>query len=151
MRIFLGLLTISILLLSGCRDENEWTSAPLRKQTDEPVEIDTTSNQNSPDEPFDWCLQNDCWDETIYTCRDSTMIANFTRNESDGWTGGDATYSIALRAKSTSGCNLSSNSARPWRIASAIVTAHNGAPPNRSMRSCKWTASAAPSQQTCFA
>ena len=96
MRIFLGLLTISILLLSGCHDENEWTSAPLRKPTDEPVETDTTSNQNSPDEPFDWCLQNDCWDEKIFTCRDSTMIANFTRNESDGWTGGDATYSIAL-------------------------------------------------------
>lgn len=76
---------ISTFLIS-CEEESPLTSADLIPKPEEEEENEV--------EAIDWCVQNTCWDEDIFTCRDSAMIANFTRDE--GWTGGDATYSIAL-------------------------------------------------------
>ncbi|MFY0628721.1 MAG: hypothetical protein JXR07_20680, partial [Reichenbachiella sp.] len=101
MRIFLGLLTISILLFVNCDDEEDWTSAPLREIKEDPEDPADTVAVDDPSEPIDWCVQDNCWDETIFMCRDSTMNANFTREESDAWTGGDATYSIPLSGNRT--------------------------------------------------
>ena len=95
MRIFLGLLAFSFFLIAGCDFDNDWTTAELEE--DKPEDEDTTSIQKPPvNQTIDWCEQSNCWDSTVFTCRDSVMIANFTRNENDGWTGGDATYSILL-------------------------------------------------------
>jgi len=97
MRIYLGLLAFLFFLIAGCDFDNDWTTAELELEKDQTGQDDTTSVQNPPiDETIDWCAQSECWDPTVFTCRDSAMIANFTRNESNGWTGGDATYSIPL-------------------------------------------------------
>ncbi len=41
------------------------------------------------------CEQSVCWDASVYVCRDEKYIDLFTRSE--GWTGGDATYSVELK------------------------------------------------------
>ncbi len=41
-----------------------------------------------------FCEQSLCWDAQFYVCRDEYYIDLFTRES--GWTGGDATYSVAL-------------------------------------------------------
>lgn len=73
-------------LLITCEEPYELTSAPLKPK-------DTTSTETYI--PVDWCPSSNCWDASILACRDSAMIANFTRDDS-AWTGGDATYSIPL-------------------------------------------------------
>lgn len=82
---------LSAGLLITCEEPYELTSATLKPS-------DTTSIVTYI--PFDWCPDSDCWDANIVACRDSAMISNFTRND-NGWTGGDATYSIPLPDKRT--------------------------------------------------
>lgn len=49
-----------------------------------------------PEEPAPiLCEQSTCWDSSVYVCRDSLYIQLFTRKQ--GWTGGDATYSVDLK------------------------------------------------------
>jgi hypothetical protein len=47
-----------------------------------------------PEEPI-VCEQSACWHSDFYVCRDTFHIDLFTRSK--GWTGADATYSIALQ------------------------------------------------------
>lgn len=85
-------LFLAVVFLMSCEENAPLTSAELLPKED-PDKTEEEGEEET-NEPIEWCLQTSCWDEFIFTCRDSTMIANFTRNE--GWTGGDATYSIPL-------------------------------------------------------
>lgn len=76
MRLIITVLFISLLI--ACKDDDDPRVIP---PDPEPKPIA--------------CEQSACWDESVYVCRDSTYIKLFTRNE--GWTGGDATYSVDLK------------------------------------------------------
>lgn len=79
------IIIFAVSLLMSCEDPSGLTYAVNKPE-------DTTSVDTYI--PIDWCPIGTCWDNGIKACRDSAMIANFTRSE--GWTGGDATYSIPL-------------------------------------------------------
>lgn len=70
-----------ILLMLSCKDE-------------EPL-LPAVPPVDDSDEEVITCEQNACWNPDFYVCRDSTYINLFTRTE--GWTGGDATYSVDLK------------------------------------------------------
>ena len=76
MRLFTAILLLSLLI--ACKDDDEPRVIPP-----------------DPDPEPIICEQSACWDESVYVCRDSTYIKLFTRDQ--GWTGGDATYSVDLK------------------------------------------------------
>lgn len=67
-----------ILFVLACSDEDPKSIPPVEPPPEEPIV----------------CEQSACWDSDFYVCRDTFYIDMFTRSK--GWTGGDATYSIAL-------------------------------------------------------
>ena len=73
---------ISIALLHACQNTNSVI----------PIESD-------PEPEIIPCVQDACWDASFYVCRDSTYINLFSRI--NGWTGGDATYSVKLPSGKT--------------------------------------------------
>lgn len=81
-----SIILFAATLLIACEDPLGLTYA---------VNDSNDSTYIQPSVPTDWCPTSTCWNSEILACRDSTMIANFTRN-GGGWTGGDATYSISL-------------------------------------------------------
>ncbi len=88
---------ISVMLITavGCLEDetDDFTSGSY--YPDFGVEPDTTQKED-PD-PDTTAMQPPalCWDSAFTTTRDEAFISLFTRY-GDGWTGGDATYSILL-------------------------------------------------------
>jgi hypothetical protein len=87
----IGLLGLFFICLISCEDDQENSPNEMIPDTVDPI----IAEEDPVILPQNWCLQEDCWDPSVFTCRDSVMIATFTRSD-NGWTGGDATYSIAL-------------------------------------------------------
>ena len=56
--------------------------------------IEDPINDPIDDEGSNDCEQNNCWHNDFFVCRNSYLNKLFTRTE--GWTGGDATYSTKL-------------------------------------------------------
>lgn len=82
------LLLLASAVLQGCRDEEaDFTSGSFYPDLGEPA--DTTANDTTV------IVEENCWEEPILIEKAESFNASFTRF-GGGWTGGDATYSIAL-------------------------------------------------------
>jgi hypothetical protein len=85
------LCTLFLLLFfaSACEDiEKDFTRSDS-EVVDTNMEVTDTTGTNDPIDP------RDCWDENTIALHNETFNELFTRYE-DGWTGGDATYSIPI-------------------------------------------------------
>ncbi len=67
-----------LVAITSCEDDPQKKGEPIMEEP-EPV----------------FCEQSVCWDAGVYVCRDERYIGLFTRSQ--GWTGGDATYSVDLK------------------------------------------------------
>jgi hypothetical protein len=67
-----------LFAITSCEDDPQQKQEPIIEEP-EPI----------------FCEQSVCWDASVYVCRDDQYIGLFTRSQ--GWTGGDATYSVDLK------------------------------------------------------